>query len=429
MTQRSAILGDLVDFSAEPALERRDEHGLRYRADHWLLIEGDRIVGAQPQAPGNDFQRFDHRGCLILPGFIDTHVHSAQIDVIGAWGAELLEWLDRYTFPAELRMVDPDHARMISNLFIDSLLENGTTCACVFPTVHSISVEALFEAATNRGMKLIAGKVLMDRNAPAALCDDVLETERICRTLIERWHARGRIAYAVTPRFAPTSTPAQLTMAGRLLAEFEGLYMQTHVAENQAEVQWVKALFPEARSYLDVYEQAGLLGPRSILAHGIWLDDLDRQQLHRFGAQIAHCPSSNLFIGSGLFNWEQAHNQNVAVTLGSDVGGGTSLSMRRTMLDAYKVQAIGGRRVNALALLYAATRGAAKALQLDSEIGSFELGNIADLAIWRPATAKLSQRRQLVCQDKFEALFAWITSGDENDLLETWVAGKQRWKH
>jgi len=425
---RIALRGDLLDFVATPVRDQRDSSAVRYRPDHWLLIEGSRIVGAQAAAPDITWRRIDHAGQLVLPGFIDTHVHSPQLDVIGSWGTQLLDWLETYTFPAERRMAEPAEAQAGSQLFVDALLAHGSTSAVVFPTVHKTSVDALFDAALQRGMRVIAGKVLMDRHVPPELCDDVAGAEADCRELIERWHGRGRLAYAVTPRFAPTSSDAQLAMAGRLLASYDGLYMQTHVAENPDEVRWVAELFPQARSYLDVYERHGLLNTRSVLAHGIWLDDADRALLRERGAQIAHSPSSNLFLGSGLFGWAAAEDAGVAISLGSDVGGGTSLSMQRTMADAYKVQALAGTRLSAWALLHAATRGAAQALRLGHEIGSLEGGTCADLCIWNWARSPLAQRRQQVARDLHEKVFAWITLGDERDLVESWVAGVRRYR-
>lgn len=427
-TTQLALRGDLLDFTADPGLDDPRADGVRHRPDHWLLVRDGHIVDAVPAAtltPGDDWQRIDHRGRLVLPGFIDTHVHSAQTDVIGSWGTELLDWLQNYTFPAEQRMEDPVHALQLSQLFLHALLSHGTTAACVFPTVHAASVEALFEAARGRGMRLIGGKVLMNRHAPPALCDDEEDglTDRIVAELIERWHGQDRIAYAVTPRFAPTSTAAQLQAAGRWLREVPGLYLQTHVAENRAEVDWATQLFPEARSYLDIYARAGLVGARSIFAHGIWLDDADRAVLRDAGAQIAFCPSSNLFLGSGLFDWHQARAAGVAVSVASDVGGGTSFSMRRTLLDAYQVQAGLQRRVTAWALLHAATRGAAHALHLQGEIGSLSAGCMADLTVWDWAHTPLALRRQAVARDLHEKLFAWLTLGDEGDLVETRVAG------
>ncbi len=426
--QRIALRGDLLDFVAAPARADRDSSAVRFRPDHWLLIEGSHIVGAQTAAPDVTWRRIDHAGKLVLPGFIDTHVHSPQLDVIGSWGAQLLDWLETYTFPAERRMADPVQAQAGSQLFLDALLAHGSTSAVVFPTVHKASVDALFDAASQRGMRLIAGKVLMDRHAPPELCDDVDGAEADCRELIERWHGHGRLAYAVTPRFAPTSSEAQLAMAGRLLAEHEGLYMQTHVAENPAEVRWVAELFPKARSYLDVYERFGLLNERAVLAHGIWLDDADRRLLRERGAQIAHSPSSNLFLGSGLFGWAAAEDAGVALSLASDVGGGTGLSMQRTMADGYKVQAMAGTKLSAWALLHAATRGAAQALSLGHEIGSLEGGACADLCIWDWASSPVARRRQQVARDLHEKVFAWITLGDERDLLESWVAGVRRYR-
>ena len=426
--QRIALRGDLLDFVAAPARADRDSSAVRFRPDHWLLIEGSHIVGAQTAAPDVTWRRIDHAGKLVLPGFIDTHVHSPQLDVIGSWGAHLLDWLETYTFPAERRMADPVQAQAGSQLFLDALLAHGSTSAVVFPTVHKASVDALFDAASQRGMRLIAGKVLMDRHAPPELCDDVEGAEADCRELIERWHGHGRLAYAVTPRFAPTSSEAQLAMAGRLLAEHEGLYMQTHVAENPAEVRWVAELFPKARSYLDVYERFGLLNERAVLAHGIWLDDADRRLLRERGAQIAHSPSSNLFLGSGLFGWAAAEDAGVALSLASDVGGGTGLSMQRTMADGYKVQAMAGTKLSAWALLHAATRGAAQALSLGHEIGSLEGGACADLCIWDWASSPVARRRQQVARDLHEKVFAWITLGDERDLLESWVAGVRRYR-
>jgi guanine deaminase len=426
--QRIALRGDLLDFVAAPARAERDSSAVRFRPGHWLLIEGSQIVGAQQAAPDITWRRIDHAGKLVLPGFIDTHVHSPQLDVIGSWGAQLLDWLETYTFPAERRMADPVQAQAGSQLFVDALLAHGTTSAVVFPTVHKTSVDALFDAASQRGMRLIAGKVLMDRHAPPELCDDVDGAEADCRELIERWHGHGRLAYAMTPRFAPTSSDAQLAMAGRLLAEHEGLYMQTHVAENPAEVRWVAELFPKARSYLDVYQRFGLLNERAVLAHGIWLDDADRRLLRERGAQIAHSPSSNLFLGSGLFGWAAAEDAGVALSLASDVGGGTSLSMQRTMADGYKVQAMAGTKLSAWALLHAATRGAAQALCLGHEIGSLEGGACADLCVWDWASSPVAQRRQQVARDLHEKVFAWITLGDERDLLESWVAGVRRYR-
>jgi len=426
-----AYRADLLDFTAAPAWgDTAGSGAVRFRPDHWLVVDDTgHIAAVQAQEPADGIERVDHRGRLLMPGFIDTHVHSPQIGVLASYGTALLDWLNNYTFPAERAWADPEVAARGSAHFLDALLAHGTTTAAVFPTVHKASADALFAAASERGMGLIAGKVLMDRHAPDGLIDDpddVARAERDCVDLIQRWHGRGRNRYAVTVRFAPTSTPAQLAMAGSLCRADASLYMQTHVAENRDEVRWVGELFPEARSYLDVYARAGLLHPRSILAHGIWLDADDRAALRDAGAQVAFCPSSNLFLGSGLFDWPALLAAGGAVSMASDVGGGTSLSMQRTLADGYKVQAMAGHRLTAWTALHAATRGAAEALHLGHEIGTLEPGRIADFAVWRWAAGPVDAERQRLARDLHEKVFAWVTLADDRHLLGTWVAGQQR---
>jgi guanine deaminase len=423
---RIALRGDLLDFSAEPAWGDVESPAVRYRPDHWLLIADGRIERVQAEEPDGSWQRHDHRGRLVLPGFIDTHVHMPQLDVIASYGTELLDWLNNYTFPAETRFADPERSRAGAELFADALLANGTTSAVVFATAHKVSAEALFESAQARGMRVITGKVLQDRHSPDGLRDDVLQAERDCVDLIQRWHGRDRLAYAVTVRFAPTSSPEQLAMAGALCASDASLYMQTHVAENRDEVRWVHELFPQARSYLGVYADAGLLHARSVLAHGVWLDDADRAALRASGAQIAHSPSSNLFLGSGLFDWRAMNAAGAQVSLATDVGGGTSLSMIRTMADAYKVQALAGQRLTAWVALHAATRGAAQALQLGAEIGGFEPGQTADVCVWDWAAEPVAQRRMEVAHSLHERAFAFMTLADDRNLVAAYVAGTPR---
>ena len=421
--RRWALRGDLLDFTAAPAWGDTESPAVRFDRDHWLLVEDGRIVGRQAEAPDDSWARKDHAGQLVLPGFIDTHVHCPQLEVIASYGTELLDWLQRYTFPAERAFADPARSRAGAELFLDALLASGTTSAVVFPTVHKTSAEALFEGAAARGMRLVTGKVLMDRHAPDGLRDDVAQAERDCIDLIDRFHGRDRLACAVTVRFAPTSTPEQLAMAGALCRADTSLFMQTHVAENRAEVAWVAELFPQARSYLDVYERVGLVHGRAVLAHGIWLDDADRRLLAERGAQVAHCPSSNLFLGSGLFNWPGA---DFHVSLASDVGGGTSLSLPRNMADAYKVQALRGERLTAWSALHAATRGAAEALQLGDEIGGLSAGQVADLCVWDWAQGHVAQARDAVARELHERVFAWMTLADERNLAACYVAGQQR---
>jgi guanine deaminase len=425
---RVAIRADLLDFTADPGWSAADDAaGVRFRADHWLLIdEHGRIAGVQRDRPDGSWQQRDHAGCLLTPGFIDTHVHMPQLEVIASFGAELLDWLRDYTFPSERRYADASVCALGAATFLDALLAHGTTAAVVFATVHAGSAEALFAAARQRGMRVIAGQCLMDRNAPADLTRTVDDSERDSEALIARWHGKHRLAYAVTVRFAPTSTEAQLAMAGRLLARHDGVFMQTHVAENRAELDWVAQLFPSARSYLDVYARHGLVGARSVLAHGIWLDDSDRALLAREQAQIAHSPSSNLFLGSGLMPWRRHEEAGAAVTLASDVGGGTSLSMQRTMADAYKVQALQGTPLTAWKALYTATRGAARALGLEHEIGAFDAGCSADLALWQWASGPVATVRDAAARSLHERLFAWMTLSDERNLRATWVAGAEK---
>ncbi|MGM9490931.1 guanine deaminase [Ideonella sp. YS5] len=438
-SNKLALRGDLLDLTGTPALDDVDSPVVRFRPDHWLLIEGGRIQAVLPgaQAPGDDWQREDHTGRLLMPGFIDTHVHCPQLDVIASYGTSLLDWLDTYTFPAEQRFADPAVAAPGSSLFLDALLAHGTTAAVVFPTVHAESAEALFAAAAGRGMRIVTGKVLMDRHAPEALRDDVAGAEADCERLIARWHGHGRAAFAVTVRFAITSTPEQLAMAGGLVGRHPGLYMQTHVAENRDEVRWVAQLFPEARSYLDVYHRHGLLNERSVLAHGIWLDDEDRALLAATGAHISHCPTSNLFLGSGLFDWRAAVASGHRVSIGTDVGGGTSLSMPRTLAEAYKVQAMQGQRLSAWAALHAGTRGAAEALGLGHEIGTLEPGLAADVVAWDWAHGPVATHRDAVARGAIAGLseqalharvFAWLTLADERNVAATWVAGHDRYR-
>jgi len=430
IAKRLALRGDLLDFSAAPSLTDTSMKTVRFRPDHWLLIDGGRIVGAQPgsQLPDPSWWREDHSGRLIMPGFIDTHVHSPQLDVIGSYGAQLLDWLNNYTFPAELAYANPELAEAGSHRFLDALISHGTTTALIYPTVHKLSADRLFAAAHARNMRIVTGKVMMDRHAPRELCDRQPDSERDCRELIERWHGKGRNAYAVTVRFAPTSTPEQIAVAARLLKEDPSLYMQTHVAENRNEVRWVGELFPEARSYLDVYLRGGLLHERSVLGHAIWLDANDRAALHETGAVIAHCPSSNLFLGSGLFDWQANLDAGVEVTLATDVGAGTSLCQLRTMGDAYKMQAMLNQGLTAWAALYSATLGTAIALDMDDEIGSLEPGRMADVCAWDLAVGPAAERRMAVAKELHEKVFSWITMGDERNLAATYVAGLRRYE-
>lgn len=417
--------GEIVSFEDDP---RKSPQALRHWPDGLLLIEdgriaevGDasRLLGTIP--PGTPVD--DWRGKVILPGFVDTHIHYPQTDVIASHGEQLLGWLERYIFPAESRFGDAEVARETADFFLNELLRNGTTTALVMATVHPQSVDAIFEAAFARGLRLAAGKMLMDRNCPEALRDTAQSGYDQSLALIGRWHGKGRLSYAVTPRFAPTSSNAQLEAAGALFQRNPGVLMHTHVAENPDEVRWVKELFPEARSYLDVYERFGLLGPRAVLAHGIYLDDVDRSRLAATGAAIAFCPTSNLFVGSGIFDYAKAHCAGVKVSMATDVGGGTSFSMLRTMHEAYKVSQLAGAPLLPLDAFYLATLGGARAMGMDDAIGSCVPGREADFVVLDPQATPLMARRMARAETLEERLFALMMLGDDRSVAATYILG------
>ena len=431
MATTTYLRGSILHFLRDPGAEA-DPAAWEYWDDGCLRIENGRIAAAGPadqvmRARTAQETLHDHRGKLILPGFVDTHVHYAQVDVIASYGRQLLDWLNDYTFPAERAFADPDHAHRIASLFLDTLLRHGTTTAAVYPTVHRQSVDAFFEAAQERGLRMICGKILMDRNSPDYLRDDVVGAEADCRALIQRWHGKERLGYALTPRFAPTSSREQLAMAGRLYQE-TGVWMQTHLAENLDEVRWVKELFPEARSYLDVYERFGLLGARSVFAHCIHLDEGDRARFVASNSAMSFCPTSNLFIGSGFFDLEAARQLGVRVGLATDVGGGTSYSMLQTLAEAYKVLMTHGHRLNAWRGLWLATLGGAACLSLDDAIGNFTPGKEADCVVIDPAATPVLDRRMQVAKTLEERLFALMMLGDDRAVAATYIMGRGAWR-
>jgi guanine deaminase len=426
--KRRAFRGEIVHLIDDPVTAGAAAH------EHWadgLLVVADGRVERCGDASAlltdaGAVDVVDCRGKLIVPGFIDAHVHYPQTDVIAAYGEKLLEWLTRYTFPVERRFGDAAHAREVADFVIAELLRNGTTTAAVFATVHPESVDAFFASAQACGARMIAGKVMMDRNCPPELCDTAEGAYDDCKALIERWHERGRLSYAVTPRFAPTSTERQLELAGRLLDEHEGVYLQSHVAENRDEVKWVAKLFPWSRSYLDVYDRFGLLRERAIYAHCLHLDDTDRARMGATGAAMAFCPTSNLFLGSGLFDLDAARKHGVPVAVGTDVGGGTSFSMLRTLDEAYKVAHLLHQRLSPFAQLHLATLGGARALRLDDRIGNFAPGKEADFVVLDPAATPLLARRMQATTTLEERLFALIMLGDDRCVLETYLMGERR---
>lgn len=361
---------------------------------------------------------------ILIPGLIDMHVHYPQLEMIAAYGTQLLDWLNRYTFPVEQKYADKSYAARQASAFLDQLLAQGTTTALVFATSAVSSVDAFFEEAHARNLRMISGKVLMDRHAPAALCDTAVRAYDESAELIERWRGVGRLNYAVTPRFAPTSTDAQLRAAGELLQDYPETYLHTHLAENVDECAWVAELFPSSRSYLDAYAKSGLVTDRAVFAHGIHLDQQDHRCLADAGSTLCHCPSSNLFLGSGLFSINGALRAGVQVGVGTDVGGGTSLSMLSTLGDAYKVQQMAGESLTPQQALYLATLGAARALHLDTKIGNFEVGKEADCVLLDPQAIP---QLQLCLENPIEIealLFALMILGDERAVKQTWVMGE-----
>jgi len=406
-----------------------DEAAVEHIDDGLLVVKDGRVIQigtAEELLPAlpEGVQVEDHSGKLIVPGLIDCHLHFSQVDIIASYGEQLLDWLNRYAYPAEMSFSDQAHARSVAEFFLDELLANGTTTAAVFATVYPQSVDALFAAAEDRNMRLIAGKVLMDRLCPVELRDDPESAYNDSKALIEKWHGKGRLGYAITPRFALTSSEEQLAAAGRLAAEFPDTWIHTHLAENQEEVDQIAEQFPWSRSYLDVYDHFGLLRERAMYAHCLHLDKTDRSIMASKGAAGAFCPTSNLFLGSGLFDLDAMTDAGVRVGLATDVGGGTSMSMLRTMSEAYKILHLQGQSLPASRALYLATLGAAEALYLDEHIGNFVPGKEADFIVLDSAGSAMSARRAESATSLDELLFALIFLGDDRHIAATYVMGQ-----
>lgn len=417
----------ILHFLDDP--DKAGEDAYEFFEDGALVVENGKVVKTGPVEEvekdlPQDFELVDYRGYLIMPGMIDTHIHFPQVEVIASYGEQLLDWLNNYTFPAERQFEDKEYASKIANFFLDELVKCGTTTALVFGTVHKQSVDAFFEASEKRNTRMICGKVMMNRNAPEFLCDDVDSSYQDSKELIERWHGNGRQLYAVTPRFAITSTPEQLQKAGQLLEEYPDVYMQTHISENKDEVAFVQELFPESKDYLDVYDQYKLLGERSVFAHGIHLTPREHQRFRETGSSVSFCPTSNLFLGSGLLDIAELEKEQVAYSVATDVGGGTSFSMLQTLNEAYKVCQLRGNKLSALKSLYLATLGNARTLKLDDKIGSFKAGNEADFIVMDFHSTPLMSLKQSKCKTLAEKLFAMIILGDDRTVRSTYVAGE-----
>lgn len=429
----TALRGRFLDIAATADSPAEIAAQARYLDDGLLFLREGRILGLLPWEEGQQYLRQptdyrDLRDKLLVPGFVDCHLHYPQTEMMGAYGEQLLEWLTTYTFPVESQYADAGHAAQMSAFFLEQLIANGTTTALVFGTVHPQSVEALFAAASQLEMRLIAGKVMMDRNAPDYLTESAADSEAQTRALIERWHNRGRLGYAITPRFAPTSSPALLEAVSRLRQAYPDTWLHTHLSENPDEIAWVKQLWPEHDHYLDVYHHYRLTGPRSVFAHAIHLNDHEWDCLRASDSAVAFCPTSNLFLGSGLFRLATCWQKRVKMGIGTDVGAGTTFSMLRTLGEAYKIGQLQSYRLCASEAFYHATLGGARALCLDDHIGNFAAGKEADFVVLDPAVTPLQRLRMARCRDIYEQLFVLMTLGDDRNIAATWINGQPVWQ-
>ena len=429
-----AYRSSFLDFLDDPFYSPESDC-VRFIQDGLLVLDNGKIreIGDYEQLKDrySDIPIVSYPGMLIMPGFIDTHIHYPQTEMIAAYGEQLLEWLTKYTFPTEGKFKDKDYAKKVAAFFLNELLKNGTTTALVFAAVYPQSADAFFEEAYSRNLCMIAGKVMMDRNAPDFLLDTPESSYTETKELIEKWHKKGRLRYAVTPRFSITSSNAQLQMAGKLLKEYPDVYLHTHLSENVDEVAWVKELFPECSGYLDTYDQAGLVGNRSVFAHGVQLTDEEFQRLSAAKSAIAFCPTSNLFLGSGLFKLEQAKSKEypVKVGLGTDVGAGTSFSILQTANEAYKVSQLRKQKPTPFQALYLATLGGAKALELQDYIGNFNVGKEADFIVLDLRATPLMTFRNpapkpTTLEELADAVFTLMMMGDDRAIHATYIMGQ-----
>ncbi len=420
------ILGQVLSYAGDPFAEglgvaRHESHGA-------VLVEGGRITAtgpaerlraAHPQAKVTDYGR-----CLISAGFVDAHVHYPQTAIIASWGKRLIDWLNLYTFPEEMRLADPAYAEEIASRYLDLALAHGTTSVCSYATIHPASVDAIFGAAQARGMRIYAGKTCMDRNAPEDLRDTVQSAYDDSKRLLEKWHGVGRLSYVITPRFSPTSTPEQLAALGALWREYPDCLMQTHLSEQTDEIAWVKELFPQSRDYLDTYEAQGLLREGAVYGHAIHLTEREKARLVEAGASLVHCPTSNTFIGSGLFDMGLA--KRLRVGLATDTGGGSSFSMLHTMAAAYEVGQLRGQALHPAELWWLATQGSARALHAEDRIGNIAPGMEADLVVVDLASTPAIEQATRRAEDLWQALFPTVMMGDDRAIRATWIGGKER---
>ncbi|MDR3434101.1 MAG: guanine deaminase [Rouxiella aceris] len=427
-----ALCGNFFDISGIAEQAADIESKARYIENGMMLLNGGKIAWLGRREEGERMLADNHCAIplddysdkLIVPGFIDTHIHYPQTEMIAAFGEQLLEWLENYTFPTEAQYHDIEYAQKMSQFFIHQLLNNGTTTALVFGTVHPQSVDALFTAAASLNMRLIAGKVMMDKNAPEALLETPEQSDRATRALIARWHNHQRLSYALTPRFVPTSSPELLEKVRQIKQDYPDIYLQTHLSENREEISWVKSLYPQHQRYLDVYHHHELTGARCVFAHCLHLEQEEWDCLSDTDSSIAFCPTSNLFLGSGLFDLKAVWQKKIRLGMGTDVGAGTTFNMLQTLAEAYKVGQLQHYRLSAFEAFYHATLGGARALHLDDKIGNFDAEKEADLVVLDPGATALQQLRAANSKTLAEKLFVLITLGDDRNIYRTLVDGK-----
>ena len=430
MTNSFVLMGQTLSFVGDP-FRVGPEQAVEHHARGAVWVENGLIKAVGPaseiRAMSNGVPVIDHGDALIMAGFVDCHVHYPQISIIASYGEQLLDWLVKYTFPTETTFDDVEHARNVASLFFDECRRNGITTSGVYATVHPESVEGFFSVATERNLRMVCGKVLMDRNAPEGLLDTVESGYAQSKALIEKWHGKGRNVYAITPRFAPTSSSEQLEAAGALWKEFPDVAMQTHLSENKDEISWVADLFPGAPDYFGVYEKFGLTGPGAIFGHAIHLTERERAAFCETGSAIAHCPTSNTFIGSGLFDMKGLRDGENPVTVGlaTDIAGGSSLSMFATMRCAYEIAQLRGHSLHPAKAYYLATVGSARALRLDDRIGNLVPGNEADIVVIDLASTPIIANRCARAGNIWDALFVQMIMADDRAITATYSAGRR----
>lgn len=405
----------------------RDKY--EYFEDGLLIVENGLVKGV---GHFNDlktnldeqFEIVEKRNKLLLPGFIDAHVHAVQTKVMASFGTNLLEWLEKYTFPEEAKFSDSDYAKKEVDFFFKQLLKNGTTTAAIYSSVHQESIVAIAETANNLNMRVLAGKTHMDRNAPEDLCEKTDHTYKSSLSLIEKYNGKGRFNYVLTPRFAITSTPKQLEQLKQLKQEFPHVKIQTHISENKEEIESTMNLFPDRKNYLDVYNHYGLIDKNTLLGHSIHLTDDEWDQVKTKNASLVHCPSSNQFLGSGLFDLKRAWENEIPMALGSDIGAGFSFSMLKTAAVAYQVGVLRGYKPSIEQLFYLLTLGGATALGLQNKIGNFEYGKEADFILMDPSKSEVLHKRIQGVKDIGEILFAILFLGDDRVIDEIYLMGE-----